>query len=293
MRVVQRMVSRMMREQRQRHAANGKPDLPDKLFEQYLGLLRQEVTEELAEEVVQEVRGKLTPAQLEDTNAVRRAVLESVSNLIPTDMTTMQQTKPRDGRPRTIALIGPTGVGKTTTIAKLAATFKLRQKLNVGLITLDTYRIAAVEQLRTYANIIGIPLHVVISPEELRAALAKCANCDVVLIDTAGRGQRDDGRLEQLKMFINAANPHEVHLVLSSTGSLSVLLDTVERFSAIRTDRIIFTKLDEAVSFGVLLNVARKVNKRLSYVTTGQEVPHQIEAGRPERLAELVMGGEV
>ena len=95
----------------------------------------------------------------------------------------------------------------------------------------------------------------------------------------------------RLKSFISAADPHEVHLVLSSTGAMSVLMDAAERFSAIRTDRIIFTKLDEAVSFGVLLNVARKVNKRLSYVTTGQEVPHQIEPGRRDRIAELVLGG--
>ena len=191
---------------------------------------------------------------------------------------------PADGRPRTVALVGPTGVGKTTTIAKLAATFKLKQKLNVGLITLDTYRIAAVEQLRTYANIIGLPLHVLLTPEELSLALQPLrasgpTRCDGVLIDTAGRSQRDDPRLAQLRTFIRAADPHEVHLVLSSTWSQAVLMDTVERFSSIRTDRIIFTKLDEAVSFGVMLNVASKVNKRLSYVTTGQEVPHQTRAG--------------
>lgn len=295
MRVVQRMVSRMMRQQRQRDVqSGGRGDMPDKLFDQYLTLLRQEVTEELAEEVIQQVQGSLRPQDFEDAAAVRRAVHDAVAGLIPTDAAAAgPSARPADGRPRTIALIGPTGVGKTTTIAKLAATFKLRQKQNVGLITLDTYRIAAVDQLRTYANIIGLPLHVVISPEELRAALQKCQGCDVVLIDTAGRSQRDDPRLGQLKSFIAAADPHEVHLVLSSTGALSVLMDAVERFSAIRTDRILFTKLDEAVSFGVLLNVARKVNKRLSYVTTGQEVPHQIEASQPDRLAELVLGGVI
>ncbi|MFW6033221.1 MAG: flagellar GTP-binding protein, partial [Phycisphaeraceae bacterium] len=112
-----------------------------------------------------------------------------------------------------------------------------------------------------------------------------------VLIDTAGRSQRDDPHLEELASFIDAADPHEVHLVLSSTCTQRVLLDTIERFSTIRTDRIIFTKLDEAVTFGVIINVMRTVRKRLSYVTTGQEVPHQIEPGRPERLAELVLGG--
>ncbi len=294
MRVVQRMVGRMVSQQRIRENKSGeRSDLPEKLFDQYLTLLRQEVAEELAEEVVGKVQASLSSSQMDDAGAVRQAVLGAVAGFIPTDDDTVKVQKSTDGRPRTIALIGPTGVGKTTTIAKLAATFKLRQKLRVELITLDTYRIAAVEQLRTYANIIGVPLHVVVNADEMRQVMQKCRGADVVLIDTAGRSQRDDPRLEQLRTFIEAADPHEVHLVLSSTGALSVLMDAVERFSAIRTDRIIFTKLDEAVSFGVLLNVARKVNKRLSYVTTGQEVPHQIEPGRADRLAELVLGGGV
>jgi flagellar biosynthesis protein FlhF len=218
---------------------------------------------------------------------------KSLAGLIPADTACDQLEPPSDGRPRTITLIGPTGVGKTTTIAKLAANFKLKHRKRVGLITMDTYRIAAVEQLRTYANIIGLSLHVVNSPEELTEAIGQCGRCDIVLIDTAGRSQRDDPKLSQLSTFIHAANPHEVHLCLSSTCTQKVLLDTVRRFSRIRIDRIIFTKLDEAVSFGVLLNVVRKVNKRLSFVTTGQEVPHQIEPGCPKRLAELVLGASV
>lgn len=290
MQAVKRMVATMMRQQQARPT----PDLPDKLFDQYLSLLKQEVTEEMAQEVVNHVQSTLDKDELEDGEKVRKAVAAAVASLIPTDGEA-GQLPPRgdDHRPRTIALIGPTGVGKTTTIAKLAATFKLKQKKKVGLITLDTYRIAAVDQLRTYAGIIGVPLHVASSPEELVAALNKLRDCDVVLLDTAGRSQRNDPQLQQLRTFIQVANPHEVHLVLSSTCAQSVLMEAAERFSSIRVDRIIFTKLDEAVSFGVLLNVARKVNKRLSYVTTGQEVPHQIEPGTPGRLAALVLGQEV
>jgi flagellar biosynthesis protein FlhF len=181
-------------------------------------------------------------------------------------------------------------VGKTTTVAKLAATMKLRHRKRVAMLTIDTYRIAAVDQLQTYANIIGVPLHVVSSLEDMRSALEQCRDCDAVLIDTAGRSQRDSEKLDQLKAFLEAANPHEVHLVLSSTCSQSVLMEAVERFNTVRTDRIIFTKLDEAVSFGMLLNVVRKVDKQLSFLTTGQEVPHQIEPGRGERLAGLILG---
>ncbi len=300
MRAVKQMVAQLMQKQERKPAAakagwSGKAarpsDLHPSLFDQYLCLLEREVTEELAEEVIQEVRRALPETELGNTLTVRRAVLEAIGRFIPVDAEAGAVRRPTDGRPLTVLLVGPTGVGKTTTLAKLAATFKLKQKKKVGLITLDTYRIAAVDQLRTYANIIGVPLHVAANPEELTAVLSRCGSCDVVLIDSAGRSPRDEPRLEQLRRFCQAANPHEVHLVLASTCSEPALLEAVERFSTIRTDRIIFTKLDEAVSFGVLLNVAKKVNKRLSYVTTGQEVPHDIEPSRPSRLAALVMGG--
>lgn len=267
--------------------------VPSSLREQYAQLLSQEVAKELADEVIGQVRQRLSAEQMSDVNAVQTAMRQALAELIPTDPTAGGVRPTDDGRPRTIALIGPTGVGKTTTVAKLAATFKLRQKKKVGLITLDTYRIAAVEQLKTYAQILSLPMHVAMSPAELVAALDKCKECDVVLIDTAGRSQKDDPRLDQLSAFLAAANPHEVHLVLSSTCTQPVLLHTIERFSRVRADKMIFTKLDEAVTYGVMASVARRVGKQLSYVTTGQEVPHQIEPGRSSRIAELVLGGAV
>ncbi len=297
LKAVKRMVSQMMRDQASRAAQpETRPDMPDKLFDQYLALLEQEVAEELVQEIIAQVREELTDEQLADDDACKEAVRRAVAELIPTDkgadaFSVDDESSSQIGvGPRKIALIGPTGVGKTTTVAKLAATFKLRHNKKVALVTLDTYRIAAVDQLRTYASIIGVPLHVVTSPNELTDKLAQCRDYDVVLIDTAGRAPRNDSRLLELSQFIEAAQPHEVHLVLSSTCTQTVLMDAVERFSKIRTDRIIFTKLDEAVTFGVVLNVARKVNKQLSYITTGQEVPHQIEPGHSDRLAALVMG---
>jgi len=290
MNAVKHLVSQMMHQQK---SAAAPASLPKGLSQQYAVLIQQEVACELADEIVNKVRRELTEAQLHDEDACHKAVRAALANYLPIDSDADQAPKVDDGRPRTIALIGPTGVGKTTTIAKLAATFKLKQKKKVALITLDTYRIAAVDQLRTYAGIIGVPLHVVLHPQEIQKALDKCAGYDVVLIDTAGRSQRDDQRLTQLSAFMESAKPHEVHLVLSSTCSQQVLMEAVERFSRVRTDQIIFTKLDEAVTFGVLLNVLGKADKRLSYVTTGQEVPHQIERGCPNRLADLVLGQAV
>lgn len=261
-------------------------DLPDPLVEHYAALIQQEIATELAHELVREI-------DTDKTDDVPQSLREKIAALLPTDPEAGQAQRSPDGRPRTIALVGPTGVGKTTTVAKLAATFKLKQNQRVGLITADTYRIAAVEQLRTYAGIIGLPLEVVSGPDELKSALARMSDFDVVLIDTAGRSQRNADRLDELAELVNAAQPDETHLVLSSTASQRVILETIERFEQIDTDRLIFTKLDEAVTCGVLLNVARQVNKPLSYITTGQEVPHQIEACCSKRLADLVLGGEV
>lgn len=290
MNAVKHLVSQMMHHQQTRATQSS---LPKGLSQQYAALIQQEVACELADEIVSKVRRELGEDKLHCEDTCREAVRKELAQYLPAEAEVAEVAGAKDGRPRTIALVGPTGVGKTTTIAKLAATFKLKHKKNVALITLDTYRIAAVDQLRTYAGIIGVPLHVVLKPEEIQKALDRCARYDVVLIDTAGRSQRDGDRLTQLRAFLEAAKPHETHLVLSSTCSQKVLLETIERFSRVHTDRIIFTKLDEAVTFGVLLNVLGKADKRLSYVTTGQEVPHQIEPGCPNRLADLVLGQEV
>jgi flagellar biosynthesis protein FlhF len=277
-----------------RQTTTDQPQLPEKLFEQYLAMIEHEVSQELAEQIIQEVMQASSPEDQQDGTLVRQRVRAALAGRIPVDEGVERCAgRAADGRPRTIALIGPTGVGKTTTLAKLAATFKLRDGLNVGLITIDTYRIAAVDQLKTYAEIIDLPLEVVLTPTEMGAALKRLDRCDVILIDTAGRGQRDAEKLKQLRAFIDTAAPHEVHLVLACTSNQTVMMDAVEKFSEIPHDRIIFTKLDEAVGLGVLLNVVERVDKRLSYVTTGQEVPHQIEPGRSDRLADLILGGEV
>jgi flagellar biosynthesis protein FlhF len=136
-------------------------------------------------------------------------------------------------------------------------------------------------------------LKVALTPREMEQAVHALSDCDVILIDTAGRGQNDVDRLNELSHFIDAARPHEVHLVLSGTAGEKVLLREAEAFSQVGIDKIVLTKLDEAVSFGMLVNVVRQVGKELSFFTTGQEVPDHIEVGRPERLAELILGGKV
>lgn len=279
--------------QRQSKSSPGpSPAMPAKLFDYYLRMIAQDVSEELADTIVNEVRDALSRNELDDEKLVRETVLGHLARHIPIAEHPTPSESP-DDRPLTIALIGPTGVGKTTTLAKLAATFKLRKNKKVGLITSDTYRIAAVDQLRTYANIIGLPLQVALTPTEMKQAVHSLSECDVILIDTAGRGQNDSVRLAELKELVDAAGAHEVHLVLSSTAHEKVLMREAEAFSKVGINKVVLTKLDEAVNFGMLVNVVRQVGKELSFVTTGQEVPNHIESGRADRIADLVLGGEL
>jgi len=273
--------------------SGGAPTMPDSLFALYSKLLESQLADELADEVVAEVRRELSEEAFGDEDAVRSAVARRLEAMIPAAEVASTPKRAPDGRPLTIALVGPTGVGKTTTIAKLAATYKLRHGKRVGLITSDTYRIAAVDQLRTYANIIGLPLEVAMTPGEMKGACARLSQRDVILIDTAGRSPSDGARLEELRKFIDAAEPHETHLVLSSVTGETSMVSAAERFAGAGPDRVIFTKLDEAAGFGVLVNASRKIGMKLSYLTTGQEVPDHLEPGKASRLAALVLGGEL
>ncbi len=268
------------------------PSMPEALFDCYQRLLEAEVATELADELVGAVRDELDPSELADPAIVHQSVLRRLAAYIQTSTDSLRVARAPDGRPTTIALIGPTGVGKTTTIAKLAATYKLRHGKRVGLITGDTYRIAAVDQLRTYATIIGLPFKVVLTPAEMASACDALSENDIILIDTAGRSPRDSGRLDELHALVSAARPHQTHLVLSSTASHAALTEAARLFAPLGCDRVIFTKLDEAVNFGVLVNLIRQIDAKLSFVTTGQEVPDHIEPGNADRLARFVMGAD-
>lgn len=180
-------------------------------------------------------------------------------------------------KPTVVVLIGPTGVGKTTTIAKLAANFALFEGKSVGLITIDTYRIAAVEQLKTYAEIINLPIEVVYTVGEFKKALSKLGDKDLILVDTAGRSQKNKHHIKELKQFLAGRNPDETHLVLSANTKLDDLLETAEAFQAVSYNRLIITKLDETNELGNIIEFLERINIPISYVTTGQSVPEDIE----------------
>jgi flagellar biosynthesis protein FlhF len=267
------------------HQHNGE-EIPSELFHLYTELIDAEVDDDLARELIFRLKRNVTSNQLNDHDAVKT----SLAGMVQSEIRCSQPISVVEGKRKVVALVGATGVGKTTTIAKLAANFRHRDGIKMGLVTVDTYRIAAVEQLRTYAEIIDLPMKVVTNPLEMRRALDELVGLDLVLIDTAGRSPRDDLQIQELKRLLVEANVDEVHLVLSMTSSMRTLEATAEKFSAANTTSLIATKLDEAASMGTLLSLARKIPLPISYLTTGQDVPDDIEPALPERIARLVLG---
>ncbi len=264
------------------------PDVPAELVPVYSQLIEADVPEVLTRRLIRHIAEGLEPDQFGDGEAIRAALVDAVAQCIPV----APPIAPAVGVRRIVALVGPTGVGKTTTVAKLAANFKLAHGARVGLITVDTYRIAAVEQLRTYAEIIDLPLAVVNDPSEMPSALDELGTVDLVFIDTAGRSPRDEVKIRELAGFLQQARPDEIHLVLSAVAGQRSLKAAVDRFAAVQVDRLILTKLDEADSLGGILGVLGMSSRPVSYLTTGQAVPDDIEPADRMRLARLILNQE-
>ncbi len=199
--------------------------------------------------------------------------------------------KMRKNSPRIIALVGPTGVGKTTTTAKLAAMYALNRGNKVALITMDIFRVGAVEQLKTYSRIMGIPLGVASTPKELEKAVESYSDCDLILIDTAGRSHKDNEKLTEMRNFFADKIPLEVYLCLSATTKDRELEEILKRFSIFQISKIVFTKIDESESFGNMVNLLMRDNLQIAYFTTGQRVPEDIEVATPAKLADIILRG--
>lgn len=276
-------IERMLADLGRRHRASA--EVPADLLGVYDGLIAAETDDAIARDLVGRLKDQATPAQLADPT-VARAVL---TRLVEAELQCAGPIAVTPGSRKVVALVGPTGVGKTTTLAKLAANFGLRDGLRTGLVTVDTYRIAAVEQLKTYAEIIDLPMKVVAAPAEMRSALDELTGLDLVLIDTAGRSPRDAEQIAELADLLDAARPDETHLVLSLTAGRRTLAQAVERFKAVAPSAVIVTKLDEADGAGPVLGLCRDGRLPVSYVTTGQDVPDDIEPARPDRLARRIV----
>lgn len=200
--------------------------------------------------------------------------------------------RPAENGVRTLLFMGPTGVGKTTTIAKIASYFAMEEKKKVALLTADTYRIAAAEQLRTYANILEVPFRVVYTEEEARAAIMSFKDFDYIFIDTAGHSHQNEELLEKMKRLLDAvaeAGEYQTFLVLAATTKYRDLMRIAASYKKITNYQLIFTKLDETGALGNMLNIKLFTESEITYVTLGQNVPDDIELFNPQKTVKQLL----
>lgn len=257
-------------------------DISKKLLAQ---LERNEVERVIINDLKEDIIEQLTLEEQQNEKLVRSTVYSILDKYIkdPEPYAVNKNNK-------VIIFIGPTGVGKTTTLAKLAANMVLNEKKKVGLITSDTYRIAAVEQLKTYSEIIGVPLSIIYSPSEINKAIRNYDDKDVILVDTAGRSHKDQYQLMELKSILKANINFEIYLAISATTKFTDCVEIIKSYSFLDDYKLLFTKLDETSSVGILLNVAYVTKKPISYITTGQSVPDDIEIADKEKIINSLMG---
>jgi flagellar biosynthetic protein FlhF len=251
-------------------------------------LVKNEVDEKYANQIISEIEKSLKKDATVDN------ILGSIYQKIILKLGQPNIIQLKEDQTKYIFFIGPTGVGKTTTIAKIASSFKLNQKSKIALVTSDTYRIAAVEQLRTYANILGIPLKVVYSDEEMKLVKEDFEGYDLVLIDTAGRSHNNQEQKNDIKNLMESIpeNEREIYLVLSATTKYNDLRKITEAYSEITNYNLLFTKLDETSCIGNVLNIKMFTGAPLSYATWGQNVPDDIGRIDAQNIAKRLLRGE-
>ena len=249
-------------------------------------MVERGIDREVAATIARFAAPQMNDRQRQEPNQCRDFLTATIASLVQTTGTLWSPGDPQ----KRISLIGATGVGKTTTIAKLAAEAITQSGARVALVTIDTYRIAAVEQLKVYGEIMGLPVEVVLSPEQLQEAFRRHRDKDLILIDTAGRSPRDQARIDELNQFFGKESGVENCLVLAAPTEERLQQKTLESFSSLPLSRLIFTKLDETDRCGSLINIPVRSNLQLAYLTNGQQVPEDLLRAAPKMVAELVMG---
>ncbi|MCR5503874.1 MAG: DEAD/DEAH box helicase family protein, partial [Lachnospiraceae bacterium] len=268
--------------------ANGASEVEKFIKLLYNTMIENEVNEKYANQIIDEMEkmnNPNTPFEVALANTYQKMILKFGN---PVGIT------PAEKGPKIVFFVGPTGVGKTTTIAKIASRFSVEGRKKVALLTADTYRIAAAEQLRTYANILEIPFKIIYTSEELEKAIRDFKAYDYILVDTAGHSHHNVQQKENMDSLVHSVDgiaEKEVFLVLSATTKYRDLMSIADTYSAMTDYKLIFTKLDETMSLGNLLNIKLHTGAPLSYVTTGQNVPDDIENFNPQKTVKQLLGG--
>lgn len=257
----------------------------------YNKLLENEVSEKYANAIINDIENSMKKESNLDS------ILASVYQKIILKFGEPEAIEDDDRR-KIVFFIGPTGVGKTTTIAKLASDFKLTRSKNVAMITADTYRIAAVEQLNTYASILDVPVNVIYSPSEIVESIEELSDYQMIFVDTAGRSHKNtEQRDEIIEMISNVRNSDIdadiiIFLVMSVTTKYKDMVNICDAYKSLNSYRLLFTKLDETDSVGNILNIKLYTGAPISYTTCGQNVPDDIESVDVQKLAKSLLGGE-
>jgi flagellar biosynthesis protein FlhF len=250
----------------------------------YNGLIKHDVQEELSKEIAAQTQDVKSKREFDTKSIAQQLILDRLGEPMPLKLKKFKQN--------VLLFTGPTGAGKTTTLAKLAGMLKFREKLDVAIINTDTYRIGAMEQIKIYSEIMDIPLVTAYNADELKNAVKALEHKDVVLIDTAGRSSREGTMKAELSQLIEASGADEVFLVISVSTGHSACRDIINSYSFIENYKLIITKLDEVSAWGNVLNIADYAQKSLSYITMGQNVPDDIRKADIQRLAENITGEE-
>ena len=265
----------------------------DKEVERFLKLLYNtmldnEVDEKYVNEIIADAEKNRKPGLTMDY------LLGSIYQKMILKFGRSEGIEPAPEGPRVVFFIGPTGVGKTTTIAKIASSYSLNEKKKVALLTTDTYRIAATDQLRTYAGILAVPFRVIYEPDELQKAIEDFKDCDYIFVDSAGHSHRNEELLKKQKDFLETASgiPHQIFLVLSATTKYRDLKKIADNYREISEYQMIFTKLDETGEYGNLYNMKCESGAPIAYITCGQNVPDDIETFNAQKIVKQLLGGK-
>lgn len=245
-------------------------------------LMDNDIPEEILDELSSSIKEKNKDIKI-NSKAFENELINSLKEIIKTDNSHDERIQ---------VLIGPTGVGKTTTIAKLASLYTLYKNKKVGLITLDTYRIGAVEQLKTYAEILGVPFGVIISVKDIPGVMKTMEDCDVIFVDTMGRNSKNIMQVSEIRKFVEELHADKIHLALSMTTKQKDLKKIIDNYGIIKYNSLILTKIDETEVNGSILASLYYSNVPVSYMSTGQNVPEDIEEANRERIIKLVMGAD-
>ena len=278
------------------YVKESKAEVPEEDSEQmkfikllYNTMIDNEVHERYANQIIEEVEKGAKPNMPFDyflTNVYQKMILKFGKS---------KKIEPAQNGPKVVFFVGPTGVGKTTTIAKIASKFCVEEKKKVALLTADTYRIAAAEQLRTYANILEVPFRIIYSDKEVEPIYREFGDFDYILVDTAGHSHHNEEQRINSKLMIHSLDniaETEVYLVLSATTKYRDLVSIADTYSEMTEYTLIFTKLDETTSLGNLLNLRLYTEAEMSYVTCGQNVPEDIDYFNPQATVKQILGGK-